>query len=54
MEMAYIMSCMEPGWREEYSKDQKLFISFVLEVQSNLDYPDFFSGPKFFMNINKS
>ena len=22
-------------------------------LQSNLDYPDFFSGPVFFMNINK-
>ena len=31
--MVFLMSCMEPGRREEYTKHHKLFISFVLEVK---------------------
>ena len=30
----------------------KLYLGLNMSVQSNLDYPDFFSGPVFFMNIN--
>ena len=30
----------------------KLCLGLNMSIQSNLDYPDFFSGPVFFMNIN--
>ena len=26
---------------------------YAFVIQSNLDYPDFFSGPVFFVNINR-
>ena len=39
---------------EKNSKNcvSKLYLGLNMSVQSNLDYPDFFSGPVFFMNIN--
>ena len=39
---------------EKNSKNRvsKLYLGLNMSVQSNLDYPDFFSGPVFFMNIN--
>ena len=38
---------------ETQRKVGKFFVPRKDKLQSNLDYPDFFSGPVFFMNINK-
>ena len=32
--MLILTSCVQSGRREEYSKDHKLFVSFVLEEKS--------------------
>ena len=31
--MLFVCDCVDPGRREEYSRDHKLFITFVLELK---------------------
>ena len=41
-------------WRHlQFTEVWLVSISKQLKIQSNLDYPHFFSGPVFFLNINK-